>query len=219
MSIYKKSNDTKNKLFSCAKNLFYEKGYYKTSIDDISQMANMNRALISYYYGSKANLALELVKQLNESVSKEMLIQLEGNSKIINPFIMLALEFRVYTSLRRRNDYYKRFIKELCLENILQMGYINKQNFDYLQQEYHIKISDVDKQIAKKSIDSVIRGLIISHSDGEIDCSHEYMAEKESEIVLKLLGIDNNTIYDILQKSKLIFQNLDIKIEENFVIT
>jgi len=218
-------NETKQLIFDTAKSLFYEKGYYSTSIGNISEVANVNRALVSYYFKSKGNLALQIVNQFNITITGKITQKLYEENGAVNPLVMFAAETRVFNSFRRLNEHYRRFMKEVSLENILTLGdnMIGKnltENciFDYLEKTYDIKLSKVEKQIYQNSFSSIISGLIIIHSEGNIDCSHEYIAEKECEMYFKMLGLWKDEITYILQESKEVYDSIDIKMEKNFTI-
>jgi len=218
-------NETKQLIFDTAKNLFYEKGYYKTSIGNISESANVNRALISYYFQSKGNLALQIVNQFNITITGKITQKLYEKNEVVNPLVMFAAETRVFNSFRMLNKHYRQFMKEVSLENILTLGdnmigksLTGNSIYDYMEKTYDTKLSKVEKQIYQTSFSSIISGLIIIHSEGNIDCSHEYIAEKECEMYFKMLGLSKNEITYILRESKEVYDSIDIKMEENFTI-
>lgn len=213
-------NETKQHIFDSAKSLFYEKGYYNTSIGNISEAANVNRALVSYYFQSKSNLALHVVNQFNTTITEKINHKLFQINETVNPLVSFAIEARAFTSFRRLNEKYRRFMKEISIENIMTLGenLIANNIYDYVEEVYDIKLSKVDKQIYRNAISSIISGLIIVHSEGLIDCSHEYIAEKECEMYLKILGLEKDVIDLVVQDSKSIYSKIDIKMEKNFTI-
>lgn len=218
-------NETKQNIFDTAKTLFYEKGYYNTSIGNISEAANVNRALVSYYFQSKGNLALHIVNQFNTTITEKITYKLKETNVDANPLVLFAVETRAFNSFRRLNENYRRFMKEVSLENILTRGenwivraIRGNTIYEYLEKTHDICLSEVDRQIYQSSLSSIISGLIIVHSEGHIDCSHEYIAEKECEMYLKMLGLEKGEISMILQESKAVYDNIDIKMEKNFNI-
>lgn len=220
MEKYSQFNETKKNIFDSAKSLFYEKGYYKTSIGDISKSAKVNRALLSYYFKNKSNLAQEIVVEFSDIVFKKISQQTDQYNDLINPLIMLIVSTKVFTSFRRFNENYRRFIKEVALENVVIVRNTNQEPklYDYLDKTYNLKFSKLDKQIYENSLTSIVRGLMIANSDGHIDCSHDYIAEKECEMYFKILGLEKNIIDDMLEKSRIIYNDLNIKMGKNFSI-
>ena len=71
-------NDLNNKqlqILQVAETLFAEKGFEGTSIRDISKEANINVALVSYYFGSKEKLLEALILHKTSGL-KEQLVRL-----------------------------------------------------------------------------------------------------------------------------------------------
>ena len=68
-------NDKQIQILEVAQTLFAEKGFDGTSIRDISKEANINVAMVSYYFGSKEKL-LESLILFKTSGLKEQLVNL-----------------------------------------------------------------------------------------------------------------------------------------------
>lgn len=220
MSNLKKGTITKNKIFECSKKLFYEKGYYDTSINDISNAGGINRALISYYFGHKANLAVKVIEEINTNITNEIIKSLSKLDQKIDPLINIAVEFRLYTSFRKTNPNYARFLLQLCQENLIILAPNNGElsSYNKYDDQYNNALTELDKKIQEHCISSLINGIIIMHSKKIIDCSHEYIAEKETEMTLKILGIDKSNILSILEESKKIYEKIAFQLGENFEV-
>ncbi|MBP4138533.1 MULTISPECIES: TetR/AcrR family transcriptional regulator [Flavobacterium] len=87
-------NDKKIQILEVAEKLFSEKGFDGTSIRDISKMAKINIAMVSYYFGSKERLleALILYKTSDlklqiESLLHENLEPLDKVNKLVEIYI------------------------------------------------------------------------------------------------------------------------------------
>ena len=63
-----KSQDTKQKLIDAAIEVFSEKGFDGARVDEIAARANINKAMLYYYFNSKEKLFEELIKQYKEDV-------------------------------------------------------------------------------------------------------------------------------------------------------
>ena len=68
-------NDKQIQILEVAETLFAEKGFDGTSIRDISKVAKINVAMVSYYFGSKEKL-LESLVLFKTSGLKEQLVNL-----------------------------------------------------------------------------------------------------------------------------------------------
>jgi len=71
----------REKLLSIAGNLFWEKGYLGTSIDDIAKGAKVNKALIYYYFKNKAYILFEIATKYTEELIEQSLPIVKSNMK------------------------------------------------------------------------------------------------------------------------------------------
>ena len=73
--------EKKEYILNAALELFGQKGFEGTSIRDISKKANVNVAMISYYFGSKEKMFRRIVEQ-KASQMKEILLELVNNTEL-----------------------------------------------------------------------------------------------------------------------------------------
>lgn len=73
----KKGQKTKNSLLEAAEEIFGTKGYFNTSIVDITQKANVAQGTFYIYFPSKQIIFEELVKKLNKDFRYEIRIEVE----------------------------------------------------------------------------------------------------------------------------------------------
>ena len=78
-----KKRETAAKIFDAAESLFCELGYDGVSARDIAERAGANKALVFYYYGSKAQLFEQILARYYDSQIKALTaaFQKEGNLK------------------------------------------------------------------------------------------------------------------------------------------
>jgi len=60
--------DTKEKIISAAIEVFAEKGKHGARMEQIAAKAGVNKAMLYYYYSSKGNLFLEVLKTLTQKI-------------------------------------------------------------------------------------------------------------------------------------------------------
>lgn len=60
--------DAKKRIFTAAVQLFYEHGYWNTSIREIAENAEVSVAMINYHYRSKDKLFLEVIRAFEEKL-------------------------------------------------------------------------------------------------------------------------------------------------------
>jgi AcrR family transcriptional regulator len=96
------------KIMEAAEDLFAEKGFNGTSVRDIADKAQVNLAMISYYFGSKEKLLEALFAYRRES----MRVKLEG---IIGKPGITAME-RVHLLI---DNYIEKIFSQQCFHRIL----------------------------------------------------------------------------------------------------
>lgn len=98
---------SKNRILEVAEDLFSKDGFDGTSLDSIAKEANVNKALIYYYFDNKEDIIIsifkniqdELIKHLTEELSddnffdarekiKKEIEYLKGRKKVINLLLM-----------------------------------------------------------------------------------------------------------------------------------
>jgi AcrR family transcriptional regulator len=94
MTMTPEFNDKQQNILQVAEKLFAEKGFDGTSIRDIAKEANINIAMISYYFGSKEKMLEALVlsrmadlKILLTNLAKETTSPLEKIEKLIELYV------------------------------------------------------------------------------------------------------------------------------------
>jgi AcrR family transcriptional regulator len=137
-------NEKQIEILRVAELLFAEEGFDGTSIRDIAKMANINIAMISYYFGSKEKLLEAIV--LNRIA--DMRLQLENiYNEILPPFEKVDKLIELYIS---------RINKNRCIYQIIHFEFSTKKrelNFDSFTE---MKRSNLEtfKNIIKEGQDS-----------------------------------------------------------------
>jgi AcrR family transcriptional regulator len=137
-------NEKKIEILQVAEKLFAEEGFDGTSIRDIAKKANVNIAMISYYFGSKEKMLEALVL----SRISDMRLQLENlYNENIPPFAKVDRMVELYIT---------RINKNRCIYQILHAEFSNKKrelNFDGFTE---MKKSNLEtfKNIIKEGQDS-----------------------------------------------------------------
>jgi AcrR family transcriptional regulator len=122
-------------ILEVAETLFAEKGFDGTSIRDISRQAEINIAMISYYFGSKERLLQSLIVYRTSDIQKQLenLLQEE-----IDPFEKVYKLIEIYINQINNNKGIYRILHfELSSkkreENLLAFNEFRKGNLKYLE--------------------------------------------------------------------------------------
>jgi AcrR family transcriptional regulator len=68
-----------DRLLQAAELVFADKGLEKATLREITRLAEVNLAAVSYYFGSKSDLALAVFDQLSTRLNERRLAELEAN--------------------------------------------------------------------------------------------------------------------------------------------
>ena len=129
-------NEKQIQILQVAEKLFAEKGFDGTSIRDIAKEANINVAMVSYYFGSKEKMLESLIyfrtsdlKMQLESLSKEAISPVDKINKLIELYITRINKNKcIYQILHFELSSNKREI------NLKSFTEVKKQNLEFLKQ-------------------------------------------------------------------------------------
>lgn len=133
MSLVEKT-DKREHILSVAEELFAEKGFDGTSVRDIAQLASVNLAMISYYFGSKENLLKDLiVDRFESSIS---LLEEKSNDQQQGPWekIEWLIEF-----------YVDRIINNRRFHNIISQEYNTARSQEIKELITNIKMKNLER--------------------------------------------------------------------------
>lgn len=148
-------NEKQMQILQVAEKLFAEKGFDGTSIRDIAKQANINIAMVSYYFGSKEKMLEALIysrisdmKLQLESLSKEAISPVEKINKLIELYIHRINKNKgIYQILHFELTSKKR---EIDLKSFAE---VKKQNFEIIKK---IIVEGQEKGIFKKDINLIL---------------------------------------------------------------
>jgi AcrR family transcriptional regulator len=212
MKRYKKSDDTREKILAASRSLFYDLGYFGTSVKNISSKAEVNRALISYHFGSKGELAFTVANEMVKNMRQQLLQTYKKLGEEPELLVQLATEFRHFARLRETCRQYKRLMVELSMENIMTFssGHGGFEITDRVCEKYGLNYDENEKKLVHFSIASTIGTFIILHDKELIDCAAGFLAEKQIEMYLKIFGFNNEFIQIVKKKSDVLFQKVEL---------
>ena len=148
-------NEKQIQILQVTEKLFAEKGFDGTSIRDIAKQANINIAMVSYYFGSKEKMLEALIysrisdmKLQLESLFKEAISPVEKINKLIELYIHRINKNKgIYQILHFELTTKKR---EIDLKSFAE---VKKQNFEIIKK---IIVEGQEKGIFKKDINLIL---------------------------------------------------------------
>jgi AcrR family transcriptional regulator len=221
MEEIKKSNtESRKKLIETAKKLFYQNGYAATTLSQISTDAKINNGLITYYFGSKANLAGEISTEYIFKIRNEIARQLYLSEKSYNLAVGVAVEAYVNLSLKLRNPNLLRFEIESAREQGLFVSPTEKRQHYYHLQKRLISpnLSELDLKFYEVCGISVVGALSEAYANGFLDCEVEDISDYLVHMLFFMLQIPQDQFEILAQKARGLSEQIHIEMKENFEI-
>jgi AcrR family transcriptional regulator len=179
--------DIKKDIFKYGKDLFSTKGFKKTNIKEIAQLAGIGVGTFYNYYTSKEQLFLEIYIQENEKIKKWLIESIDLDQepvKVISQLIMRNTEVINTNPILKEwysHDFYKEIEKYYRNEGSENIDSIRNFYLNLLENwKAQGKIrDDIDEELLPVFLDSLV--CIDMHKD-EIGIQHfpkviQYLAE------------------------------------------
>ncbi len=186
MANYENGLETKTKILETCKDLFYTKGFTKTTFKDIGQSAGVNQGLIVYYYKTKNVLA----NTIFQDVMIEMMEQIERDFAKEDTLTRFFISDFLYFRLLYEDACFRDFI-EICCSN----GILSKDPEDLKEEyrKYHDGIVDFfdDEYIH----DTTLREGLLAVFNGMKDTYSLHICRNHERLTVDVAAMDYITIY------------------------
>lgn len=145
-----------NHIIEKAEELFATKGYSGTSIRDIAKAANVNLAMVSYYFGSKEKLMETLFKE--RILLMQLKIETLLKNETISPFQKVEIMIDEYISkVLDKQAFYKIMLCEMAQrKNKVVVKFIREIKLNYANMMRGLVEEGQRKKIFKKHIDIML---------------------------------------------------------------
>lgn len=137
-------NEKQQEILNAAEKLFEERGFDGTSVRDIAKEADVNLAMISYYFGSKEKLLETLFESRLDNFKIDEALVFNEN---LSPFESLEKLVHVYVKTMNQNA---GIYKILSVEGGIKKRLINSSSFTKIK-KYNL---DLVSKVLQKGIDA-----------------------------------------------------------------
>lgn len=114
MSNYSNGLNTRNLVLQAAKELFYEKGYIKTSFSEICQKAGLNSGLVVYHFGGKSQIAHDIYQTVIQNQCEPLYNHYINEDKIVLSILSLYTHYCLFF----KDANFRRFSAEVNAQRI-----------------------------------------------------------------------------------------------------
>lgn len=182
-----------NDIISAAKNILFKKGYFKTTMADISQESGLSRRTLYLYYKSKEEILIEIVKQAFKSLESMVI-----DAASINDVGYKKLENMKNAYL----DYYKSNFSEFYFTIF----------FDFKINTQIIESSDAREcfKILSSIVDTIENCIILGIEDGSIKAKIENTRKR----AIAILNIVHGTMQKMAVRKDIINSYVSFSTQE-----
>ncbi len=188
-------NEKQVQIIETAEELFANKGFSGTSVRDIAQAANVNLAMISYYFGSKEKLLEAIFESRIQSTALQVESLLQNDR--IHPILKIYTLIDLYTEKLFNNQCFYRLmlreqIKQLENPGLQEIIYQSKKkNYDLVTaliqqgQEKGIFRSKIDTSLMVSTMIGTANQIFFNQFFYKKMHSYEAMPQDEFESMLR----------------------------------
>lgn len=158
---------SKDNILQVAEDIFYQKGFALTTIRDIADKAKMNNAVVNYYFGSKENLYLTILKKIENALNSICIKRdIPENDIVVKEFIInslkeVCLQYKVFHIYLKEQSQYS----SVATENLVRK--FQYKHFEYfrllIQLQFSHNISNQKSELMYYSIFGMVKELLRNH--------------------------------------------------------
>lgn len=201
----KRRNDAKEKILKTSAELFYEKGYNRTSMREIASEAQVSLALVTYHLKTKETLAANVINRYTSEVAfffekhktafpDEFCYFVVMNWMALRIFYEDQKLMRFYTEMHVIDLFNRR------IENFFQW-------IEFIHQHSNAPLNENEIKIAITTANAVERGLLLGKKENTIQISFDTILEKFLDVLLQNLQLPWSTKERDLLIARKVFQD------------
>lgn len=206
--MYKKGIDTRNKIIQTAKELFYEYGYNKTTVNMIKDYAEVSLSAIPYYFKTKDNIVSLIYNEFLNNIYKflQEIISME-----IDSYLFHFYASKIYYYIIFHNDKNNRFYYEVSVTQsnyILLDSTMSIINKNYAR-DFQIEKTEEEFALIRMCDSGSRREILQNYYKNEINITEDQLINYITSISGTLIGIDQSISERYGETSTEFVKNLD----------
>lgn len=194
-------NSTIETILSAARNLFYSKGYEKTTVRDIASKANVNLGLIPYYFGSKESLAsiicFDMLDELYDKVNDMDLSALTNSEKM---YVSNLLVWEFINDSEGLSNFYSDLVVTTSIVDSASKAFIKLSKC--VISDYNLSVTDEQNEIYLTVIKGAEKLMMLKKYHNEIDLTYYEMSDILISNYFYNIGISDEQIRAAISNSK-----------------
>lgn len=197
-------------ILQAAKEEFYENGYDKGRIKNISVRANVPQSLITYYFNTKQNLISLIFKNFFNSISA--LIDSYPELNITNSLYKKIVLTHIYYDIVLNNDNNRRFFREVRKKLSSNYKILHEESdkimLKYIE-DFNLSITKFEFEIFMIMESAARRDFFLYYFEKDLNLAIEEIVNILEAVSPRLMGIDQNIINSYLLKGNKISKEIN----------
>lgn len=216
MATYPAGDLTKIALYNTAKEIFYEKGYSKTTMKEVCLKADVKQSVFYYHFKNKSEIASKFFTDFGEehmSVINDLVRKHNYTNDTVIFYLVSTYLFFMDT-LNNPNS--NRFWGEMYMNNLPAHIDFVKHKYANIYRKYKSDIHDIDFNFYLISCSSINAPLLMGYYDKTLDTTPEEITRYKIEHTLSNLNVSQNKISDITKEVIEIGKKIPLSTGESF---
>lgn len=206
-----KTNETRNKIYRCAKELFYQNGYMQTNLKDIAQKADVPIALITYYFKKKiyiaANIYTDFIAEAGEIIN-EFCTKNALQSSLLKEMLLSYIIYDVILPDNNNKRFYMQLKEKSLSFYTLDRNDIERYFIEYID-EYQLTVTKQYMDILIKMNSEARRGFFNYYNEHDLKMDTIEIVNILSSMVPAMLGIERIEIDSKLLRVQSVIKDID----------
>jgi AcrR family transcriptional regulator len=216
MGTYPAGELTKEKLYEVAHEVFYEYGYYKASMNELSQRAGIKQSVFYYHYKNKSVLAKQLYASFGKAHSTAIMEEILKKQYTNNIVIMNCVCSALLLMNSVENPQVGRFWAEMYTDNLTTDITFSRHFHELMFKKRKKKFDKNDFEFFLINAASINCGLILAFLDKRLQVDSQQLARYKTENTLKMLDFSEEKIKETTKDVLEIAKKIPIRVVENF---
>lgn len=211
----------KDEIIYVATKLFYENGIKNTFFEQIAKECEVTAPLITYHFKTKVNLVQAVVQkytsEIKNNVTEKIYNQIDAYDLQYSTAAEIIMNLRLYNEDEKAFSFYYDYLN--CgFESQFCVNFIDYYKIH--DRHYNLNIDRNNDEISMLSSSAYFStlSLIYSYFTGRLNCSFDQFVDYTVSMPFKFMHIEDNQIKVIIEVSKQILEQLDLKIYPYFQI-
>jgi AcrR family transcriptional regulator len=147
--------DTESQILDAAKKIFVQKGFAGARMQEIADEANINKAMLHYYFRNKESLFERILENAIDAVFPKLVESLMTEGTVIQKLERLV---NSYIDVILENSYLPMFLLHEISQN--RMGMIDKMKS---KMEQHHVLAQFSKQVLEEQARGILKPIMPQH--------------------------------------------------------